>query len=856
MMWPRQTGNVAAGTTKEIPLVDAIIGILVITISLLILNAYALDLAGSRLGLLPALALLGAEAITILALIFSGRWQVPKISLDGIELAGFLLVIGVVLAYGLRLAGPSLFPVGNSVDAVHHYLLTDYIFTSEGLVHDPAGLRDYLGEMTVYPFGFSLLVAQLAKITGIETIKLLFPIAAFTVALSAGVIYSIICHLLPKTSLSKAAALGSASLLFIPYGYFIGSFADQNYYAMVLAELYLLVSLWYLVVPQRNWAWSFLLALSGATLVVIYPTWLPISFGSLVALTLLERGKAWRERVRWIAIPLVAALAVLAVFLPGRIQVGMSVLANEGSTIRPSVESVGWPLIILAVLGFVAGFLALRRFAPVYLFSTFLGLEILGLVVAQRLFEVGSSYAIFKMVYLVIYLLPIFVCLGVFWLIKSLERRISLGLVTSVVLLLVLAGSTWVLVDRFHDGSAVSHPITESEFQAGLWARDNLPPNKLDYVGHHPLSAYWLHIGVMNNKRSSSATLRWLLERPLTFDGWFYNPREPEYLVVGEMGGVPADPGYDVLFRSDPSAVLRRSPSYRDSLERQNALFTDFRTTSRNGRIMVDLKIFDVNAAKDPLSLAIGVRRESRTSVLGEYVLRPDREVRTQFVGVDFDPLDLSANGYINRTDRQFGGGSARMADGIYSIFLGLQKDGRVVVSRNVARFRLLGGRLLSVEPFDGEIVAAAPRTGNGPAPSRATPIVFDNKILLQGYDQPREAVKAGETLVLTLHWKAADGINAAYKTSLLVVGEQEQVLAQVDQEPLDWRYPTWRWRPGEELADTYALTIPKSAPSGRAQIKLLLYDAVTQRRAGLVRLPETAVEQIASLGEVEVERP
>jgi hypothetical protein len=48
--------------------------------------------------------------------------------------------------------------------------------------------------------------------------------------------------------------------------------------------------------------------------------------------------------------------------------------------------------------------------------------------------------------------------------------------------------------------------VSVDAYQAGRWAKVNLPSDCVDYVSDHWVSAYWLHVAVLGNPRLSPHT--------------------------------------------------------------------------------------------------------------------------------------------------------------------------------------------------------------------------------------------------------------------------------------------------------------------------------------------------------------
>ena len=48
--------------------------------------------------------------------------------------------------------------------------------------------------------------------------------------------------------------------------------------------------------------------------------------------------------------------------------------------------------------------------------------------------------------------------------------------------------------------------VSQATYEAGQWARANLPPGCVDYFTADSNAAYWLHVAVLGNLRESART--------------------------------------------------------------------------------------------------------------------------------------------------------------------------------------------------------------------------------------------------------------------------------------------------------------------------------------------------------------
>ena len=102
----------------------------------------------------------------------------------------------------------------------------------------------------------------------------------------------------------------------------------------------------------------------------------------------------------------------------------------------------------------------------------------------------------------------------------------------------------------------------------------------------------------------------------------------------------------------------------------------------------------------------------------------------------------------------------------------------------------------------------------------------LDNGIVLDGYRLASRTVKPGETLDLTLVWRAAKGPTSDHwKVFTHLLDGASEVVAQRDAEPADNLRPTTSWQRGEQIQDNYGIAIPGNLPAGNYTLEIGMYD-------------------------------
>lgn len=104
----------------------------------------------------------------------------------------------------------------------------------------------------------------------------------------------------------------------------------------------------------------------------------------------------------------------------------------------------------------------------------------------------------------------------------------------------------------------------------------------------------------------------------------------------------------------------------------------------------------------------------------------------------------------------------------------------------------------------------------------------FDEGVELVGFEiQPRR-VQAGETITLTLYWRARRPVAHDYTVFTHILQPPQTIWGQEDRAP---NLPTSQWRVGEVYAETYRLTLKPETPPGFYEVEIGLYRPDTGER-------------------------
>jgi 4-amino-4-deoxy-L-arabinose transferase-like glycosyltransferase len=103
--------------------------------------------------------------------------------------------------------------------------------------------------------------------------------------------------------------------------------------------------------------------------------------------------------------------------------------------------------------------------------------------------------------------------------------------------------------------------------------------------------------------------------------------------------------------------------------------------------------------------------------------------------------------------------------------------------------------------------------------------------ITFRGYDLAPTDVRAGETITVTLHWKASEAPSTDYQVFVHLLGDDPEPVAQGDGPPLGGYYPTSMWSAGETLVDPHRLSVPADQAAGSYRLLVGMYDLETMKR-------------------------
>ncbi len=133
-------------------------------------------------------------------------------------------------------------------------------------------------------------------------------------------------------------------------------------------------------------------------------------------------------------------------------------------------------------------------------------------------------------------------------------------------------------------------------------------------------------------------------------------------------------------------------------------------------------------------------------------------------------------------------------------------------------------------EVSDGKIVTA--RRLFAP-PSLAHPLYANlgDQVNLLGYDLRPACPSPGDTMHLTLYWRAMTNMDMDYFVFTHLIDERETILAQHDSQPEAGDYPTSQWLEREIVKDEHTLILGPDLQSGEYTLVVGMYDLESGER-------------------------
>jgi len=107
----------------------------------------------------------------------------------------------------------------------------------------------------------------------------------------------------------------------------------------------------------------------------------------------------------------------------------------------------------------------------------------------------------------------------------------------------------------------------------------------------------------------------------------------------------------------------------------------------------------------------------------------------------------------------------------------------------------------------------------------------FGDDIEFLGFDLTEQTVASGDTIHLTIYWRALRPTSIPYTVFTHLLDEESKLVGQRDGVPVAGTRPTTGWAVGEVIIDEYDIVVDRDASQGHCLIEIGLYDPSTADR-------------------------
>lgn len=101
----------------------------------------------------------------------------------------------------------------------------------------------------------------------------------------------------------------------------------------------------------------------------------------------------------------------------------------------------------------------------------------------------------------------------------------------------------------------------------------------------------------------------------------------------------------------------------------------------------------------------------------------------------------------------------------------------------------------------------------------------------LKGYDLSVDVLEGRSTIRLSLYWQPLTLIREDYTVFIHVLGDDGQILGQIDSQPLHGKYPTSHWNMDDTVQDEYEISFTQKISIKDCQIAVGMYLPITGKR-------------------------
>jgi hypothetical protein len=783
-------------------------------------GSYGLNFLG--LAIIPAIVL----TFVILGLIVTGWWlarQQSRIAFDVYELLGLIIVFVSALVYFISPSLPSLIPPSYSGDPALHYAFTDSVYSTGKIIGDDPG-------------GPSLMAATFAQWLGLPILRTMHPTTSLWLALIACAIYGMACVSLPQRPVSKLIALLAPFYLFISTDYFgamiLGS---QYFYSQSAGHLFVVASVFFFqhYIETRHAFWQGMWIASFFGVSVTYQLWLIVP-GTMFLWALwwswrADRSAFWSViRIGFIIGAILAGFsAATRVTNNGFIPALSRLTLDGGSVIPPSFYAFGGWLLLFAIPGIPFAWRNQRTQFVIFFLTSCAALSLF--IFSSHLIFGGGMYWFYKSLFLWILPLALLCVISINWLVNHLSVQLAFSKAFLILGMLGLSGSFIFIVNSMFPPPSYT-PITETDAQAALWAKQNLNTLHVNYIGRKGLVPQWIGVALWGEKYPPDLFLDLARLGPRTFEEWRDTPGWGEYLLISSDQHHPLTPDIRVIYQQGASMIVQKPvapPPITEPPQFKGATLSlaDYEitqpTVNPGQRISVTTQIQTHKLPSRHVIWRLQLR-DAQGESAGEASIEPfdaqfpmerwpDNIVLPQTLGVQV-PVYARA--------------------GIYDLLLGLYYlgNGEPLLFQNTDGESVdvihLGKIKINLPPITPHELGSLTRINS----------TVGDQIRLLGYRLVTlSPLRPGHSFQVMLYWQSQMDHLPDYTVFVQLLDSQGKLIAQRDMTPRKGAFPTSFWTKDEIVPDPHLLTIPQDTPPGNYYLIVGMYSFPSLRRLNVV---------------------
>ena len=123
------------------------------------------------------------------------------------------------------------------------------------------------------------------------------------------------------------------------------------------------------------------------------------------------------------------------------------------------------------------------------------------------------------------------------------------------------------------------------------------------------------------------------------------------------------------------------------------------------------------------------------------------------------------------------------------------------------------------------------PHKPDGFAIDQQSDIPLGDHIRLAGYTVSSSSLVPAGTLTVTLYWQSDGQLPVDNHVFVHLTDDSNHLIAQEDGVPVNGLRPTWTWRDGEIIQDTYEIDVPDTMDAGEYTLLVGMYDYGSKAR-------------------------